>query len=140
VRIARPAPKKARIEIIPLIDTVFFLLVFFMMASLSMAIYHGMPVNLPQAASGRQAVAESASVTVDREGRTFVNHDPVPLPGLGERVSSLVRTNPSLAIIINADGDVTHRHVVDVLDTLRTAGISRMAIAVHPAGVPAPTR
>ena len=46
--------KKARIEIIPMIDTIFFLLVFFMISTLSMSQYRGMPVNLPKAASGRQ--------------------------------------------------------------------------------------
>ena len=132
MKLARPAPRKARIEIIPLIDTVFFLLVFFMMSSLSMAVYHGMPVSLPQAATGQQSIAESASVSVDREGRTFVNREPVSLSGLGERVRSLVQINPALAVIINADGDVTHRHVVDVLDALRGAGVNRMAIAVTP--------
>ena len=132
MKIARPAPRKARIEIIPLIDTVFFLLVFFMMASLSMAVYRGLPVNLPQAATGQQTVAESASVTVDREGHTFVDRAPVPLAGLGEHVGSLVRANPALAVVINADGEVAHRQVVDVLDVLRTAGVSRMAIAVTP--------
>jgi biopolymer transport protein ExbD len=132
VKIARAPLKKARIEIIPLIDTVFFLLVFFMMASLSMTVYQGMPVNLPQAVTGQQKAAETTSVTLDREGHTFVNRDPVPLAALGERVGALVRANPSMAVVINADGDVTHRHVVDVLDNLRAAGISRLAIAVVP--------
>jgi biopolymer transport protein ExbD len=130
VKIARAEPKKARIEIIPMIDTIFFLLVFFMMASLSMAVHHGMPVNLPQAATGVNAVTDAVSVSVDRDGRTFLEREPVPLAGLGERVRSLEQ--PGRAVIINADAEVTHRHVVDVLDALRTAGVSRIAIAVKP--------
>lgn len=140
MRLARRAPKKARIEIIPLIDTVFFLLVFFMMASLSMAVYHGMPVNLPRATSAQQTVAESTSITVDRDGQTFVNREPVPLGSLGDRVRVLLQRNPALAVVINADGDVTHRHVVDVLDALRTSGVSRMAIAVTPTATGRPSR
>jgi len=59
MRIQRRSMKKARIEIIPMIDTIFFLLVFFMISTLSMSQYKGMPVNLPKAASGRQAPAEA---------------------------------------------------------------------------------
>jgi biopolymer transport protein ExbD len=72
MRIQRRSSKKARIEIIPMIDTIFFLLVFFMISTLSMAQYRGMPVNLPKAASGQQAPAESAAVTIDKEGRLFL--------------------------------------------------------------------
>ena len=71
MRIQRRNPKKARIEIIPMIDTIFFLLVFFMISTLSMAQYRGMPVNLPKAASGQQAPAESAAITIDKESSNF---------------------------------------------------------------------
>jgi biopolymer transport protein ExbD len=132
VKLARYESKKARIEIIPMIDTVFFLLVFFMMASLSMAVYRGMPVALPQAASGVATVPKSVSVSVDRAGQTFLDREPVPLSGLEPRVRLLARQQPSLAVIVNADAEVTHRHVVNVLDALRAAGVSRIAIAVTP--------
>ena len=132
MKLAHPAPRKARIEIIPLIDTVFFLLVFFMMASLSMAVYAGLPVNLPQAATGRVAASETSSVTVDREGHAYLNREPVAMTDLDQRVRQLLQGNPALAIVINADGDAAHRHVVAVLDALRLAGVSRMAIAVTP--------
>ena len=49
-----------------------------------------------------------------------------------QRVRQLLQGNPALAIVINADGDASHRHVVAVLDALRLAGVSRMAIAVTP--------
>jgi len=71
MRIQRRSPKKARIEIIPMIDTIFFLLVFFMISTLSMAQYRGMPVNLPKAASGQQAPAESAAITITRRRASF---------------------------------------------------------------------
>jgi biopolymer transport protein ExbD len=133
VKLVRSAPKKARIEIVPLIDTVFFLLVFFMMSSLSMAIYRGMPVNLPGATTGQaQRTTRTTSITIDREGRTFIERERVELSAIGPRIHSLAQGNPEMAVVINADGDVTHRHVVDVLDALRTSGVSRMAIAVNP--------
>ena len=140
MKVPRHEARKPRIEIIPMIDTVFFLLVFFMIASLSMTAYNGMPVNLPQAATGVQAASESASVTVDRTGQTFLDREAVPLSGLGQRVRSLVSERPSLAFVINADGEVAHHHVVDVLDALREAGASRIAIAVTPSGTSRPSR
>ena len=84
MRIQRRNPKKARIEIIPMIDTIFFLLVFFMISTLSMAQYRGMPVNLPKAASGQQAPAESAAITIDKESRTFLNKQEVDQAALGD--------------------------------------------------------
>ena len=142
MKLTTTAPKKARIEIIPLIDTVFFLLVFFMMASLSMAVYHGLPVNLPRASTGQTTTADRASVTVDRDGRTSLDREPLALGALTDRVRARLATNPTLAVVINADGETSHHHVVDVLDALRASGVSRMAIAVTPtaarAGTPAP--
>src|SRR5262249_39068490 len=128
----RREARRARIEIVPMIDVVFFLLVFFMMASLSMAVYGGLPVNLPQAATGQGAAARSRSVTIDREGRAFLNREPVAVAELEGRVRPMLQGNPTLAIVINADGDAAHHHVVAVLDALRLAGVSRMAIAVAP--------
>ena len=75
MRIQRRSMKKARIEIIPMIDTIFFLLVFFMISTLSMSQYKGMPVNLPKAASGRQAPAESAAITIDKDDRLFLDNN-----------------------------------------------------------------
>jgi biopolymer transport protein ExbD len=132
VRLRRRESRRARIEIVPMIDVVFFLLVFFMMASLSMAVYAGLPVNLPRAASGQVAASETASVTIDHDGHAYLNREPVAMADLDQRVRQLLQGNPALAFVINADGDAAHRHVVAVLDALRLAGVSRMAIAVTP--------
>jgi biopolymer transport protein ExbD len=125
--------RRARIEIIPMIDVVFFLLVFFMMASLSMTVYRGMPVNLPRATSGTDAPAESAAITVARDGQAYLDRQPVTRAALDERLRSLVGANPAVAIVITADEEVAHGRVVDVLDAARTAGVTRMAIAIRPA-------
>ena len=134
MRLRARAPKKARIEIIPMIDVVFFLLVFFMMASLAMTIYRGLPVSLPEAASGQRAAAETANITVARDGQTYLNREPVPVSALSEKLRPLLAANRDLAVVINADREVAHAHVVDVLDGLRGSGVTRIAIAVAPAG------
>src|SRR5262245_43517699 len=113
------ASRKARIEIIPMIDVVFFLLVFFMMASLAMTIHQGLPVSLPKAASGERAVAETATITLARDGAAFLNREPVAIDALRGRLLPLLAARPDLAVVVNADREVAHARVVDVLDELR---------------------
>jgi biopolymer transport protein ExbD len=132
VKLARRDPRKARIEIIPMIDTVYFLLVFFMMTSLAMATYRGMPVNLPRAQSGQATRDDSAAITLAKDGGTFLNREPITPAALGERLRGLVAGNPNLVVMIHADGEVQHHRVVQVVDVARTAGVARIAIAVAP--------
>jgi len=132
MRIQRRTPKKARIEIIPMIDTIFFLLVFFMISTLSMAQYRGMPVNLPKAASGQQAPAESAAITIDNQGRLFIDKQPVEKGMLGDLLRQQLAHNNDLLVVINADDRVEHGRVVEVMDIARSANVARMAIAVKP--------
>jgi biopolymer transport protein ExbD len=132
MRIQRRSFKKARIEIIPMIDTIFFLLVFFMISTLSMTQFKGMPVNLPKAAFGHQAPAESAAVTIDKEGRLFLNQQPIDKSVLGESLRQQLDKNPDLLVVINADDIVEHGQVVEVMDIARGANVAKMAIAVKP--------
>jgi biopolymer transport protein ExbD len=132
MRIQRRAAKKARIEIIPMIDTIFFLLVFFMISTLSMAQYRGMPVNLPKATSGQQAPAESAAITIDKESRIFLNKEEVDQAALGDLLRQQLEQNSELLVVINADDGVEHGRVVEVMDIARGANVARMAIAVKP--------
>src|SRR5262245_13740509 len=130
-----PTARRARIEIIPMIDVVFFLLVFFMMASLAMTLYEGLPVSLPHAASSERMKAETASITVDREGQVFLNREPITLPALRDRLRPMLVKHRELSVVINADRDVAHARVVDTLDALRQTGAHRIAIAVTPDGI-----
>ena len=132
MRIQRRSMKKARIEIIPMIDTIFFLLVFFMISTLSMSQYKGMPVNLPKAASGQQAPAESAAITIDKDDRLFLDKQPVDKSSLRDLLRQQLVKNPELLLVINADDGVAHGHVVEVIDIARSADVVKMAIAVKP--------
>jgi len=132
MRIQRRSIKKARIEIIPMIDTIFFLLVFFMISTLSMTQFKGMPVNLPKAASGQQAPAESAAITIDKDGRLFLNQQAIDKAALGEALSQQLARNAEMLVVINADDGVQHGQVVEVMDIARGANVAKMAIAVKP--------
>jgi biopolymer transport protein ExbD len=131
VKFRRRVPRKARIEIIPMIDTVFFLLVFFMMASLSMTVHGGIPVNLPKAAKAEAARAP-VSVSISREGTIYLERQPIGVDELTARLQERARTEPEVGIVIEADTDALHGRVVDVMDAARLAGIGKMAIAVTP--------
>jgi biopolymer transport protein ExbD len=132
MRVQRRSTKKARIEIIPMIDTIFFLLVFFMISTLSMTQFKGMPVNLPKAVSGQQAPAESAAVTIDKDGRLFLNQQAIDKTALGDALRQQLAKNAEMLVVINADDGVEHGRVVEVMDIARSANVAKMAIAVKP--------
>ena len=130
MRLSRRTVKKARIEIIPMIDTIFFLLVFFMISTLSMARYSGVPVNLPKAATGQQPASESAAVTMTPDGKIFIDKQEVPRENIRALLQERIVANPELLVLINADERVEHGRVVDLMDDARQAGVTKMAIAV----------
>jgi len=131
-----PVPKKrARIEIIPLIDIMFFLLASFMMVSLSQTHMKGIRVNLPAAiAPPPSKVKDYVSIKV-REGNvvTFDNQvvsDDQVLP----RLYDLHRANPDIKISISADLMAMHGDVIAVLDKVRSAGITKVGYQIRAAG------
>jgi len=132
MRVPRREPEKARIEVIPMIDIIFFLLVFFMISTLSMTINRGLPVNLPKAASSQRDLRESFNITLTREGDIFLNKEPITLQEIGQRVQAGLVKDPELLAVINADDHAIHGTVVEIMDKVRLAGVSRLAIAVKP--------
>ena len=132
MRVPRREQPKARIEIIPMIDVIFFLLVFFMVSTLSMTINRGLPVNLPTAASSQKDLRENFNLTLTQNGEIFLNKEPITLQDLGPRVKTALVNDPELMVIVNADGDLRHQAVVEAMDELRLAGVVRLAIAVRP--------
>jgi biopolymer transport protein ExbD len=130
MRVPRKEQPKARIEIIPMIDVIFFLLVFFMISTLSMTINRGLPVNLPTAASSQKDLRENLNLTLMQDGTIFLNKELITLQDLGPRIKTALAAEPELMVILNADGDVRHQSVVEAMDELRLAGVARLAIAV----------
>jgi biopolymer transport protein ExbD len=136
MRVSSPVPhKRARIEIIPLIDIMFFLLASFMMVSLSQTHMKGIRVNLPAAvAPPPSTVKDYVSIKV-REGNvvTFDNQivtDDQVLPRLYE----LHRSNPEIKVSLSADLMAMHGDVITVLDKVRSAGINKIGYQIRAAG------
>jgi biopolymer transport protein ExbD len=132
MRLPAFAKKKPRIEIIPMIDTMFFLLVFFMIATLAMTIQHGMPVSLPTAESSTDKIAEHVSLTLTREGRLYYNKEAITLQELEMRLANLQQSSSDPSLLINADEQVPHGRVIKVMDLIRMSGITTMGIATKP--------
>jgi biopolymer transport protein ExbD len=131
MRVPRQKSEKARIEIIPMIDVIFFLLVFFMISTLSMTINRGLPVNLPKAASSQKDLRESFNITVTQDGTLFLNKEQTSLVELGQQVKAGLEKDPELVVIVSGDDQASHGAIVSVMDEVRLAGVSRLAIAVR---------
>ncbi len=132
MKLSSEVKKKARIEIIPMIDTMFFLLVFFMIATLSMTLQKGMPVNLPEAGSSTDDLPEQVTLTISHTGDLFFNKDAITIPELEPRLQDLLYYGEEPAVVINADEAVSHGRVIEVMDSVRKSGIFNMAIATKP--------
>ena len=123
------ARRRARIEIIPLIDIMFFLLATFVMVSLSMVKNRGMPVRLPAAASaGPQERKSYAAITVTEAGKIYLDKEEVGLKGLPARLSKMKQGNPDLQVFIHGDERAPFGSVAHVLDEVRLQGITKVAI------------
>jgi len=127
-----PSPRgarKARLEIIPLIDIIFFLLATFVMVSLSMVKNQGIPVNLPvAAASAPQERGDFTVITVSADGAVYYNKDAVTLEELAARLKDLKAADADPRVFINGDAQAEFGRAVAVLDEVRRLGISKVAI------------
>jgi biopolymer transport protein ExbD len=133
MRLPRTSRKKPRIEIVPMIDTMFFLLVFFMVATLSMTVQRGVPVNLPHAASARDEIKQVVTLTLTKEGKLFFDKEELASPAEAAlRLASQTRADTQVSVMINADRAVEHGRVIDLMDAVRQAGVTRIAVAVRP--------
>jgi len=127
-----PSPrgaKKARIEIIPLIDIIFFLLATFVMVSMSMIQNQGINVNLPIAASSTpQDRKDYSSISVTEAGEYFFNKESVTLEQLVERLKEVKSADRDPRVFINGDQKAELGKAIAVLDEVRKLGISKVAI------------
>jgi biopolymer transport protein ExbD len=125
--------KKARIEIIPLIDIIFFLLATFIMVSLSMSKNQGVQVALPSAGSAAslgepQEMEKALTLSCTEKGEVFFNKEKITVAQLPYRLQGYKITAKDPRVIVNSDAGADFKHVVTLLDEVRKAGISKVGI------------
>jgi biopolymer transport protein ExbD len=125
----RGSSRKARIEIIPLIDIIFFLLATFMMVSLAMIRDQAIRVNLPHASTGTaQDRKDGAWITITESGDLYFNQEPLSFQDMPARLRAFKKEHPDPKIFINGDEKAYFGRAIGILDEVRKMGISKVAI------------
>jgi len=136
MKIGSPVPHhRARIEIIPLIDIMFFLLASFMMASLSMMKLQTIKMNLPTATTAtKDFKPDIVNIAVSVDGDISIDKKPMNLVEVQNFLSNKFRVNTNVPVYISADAKATHGTVINVLDLVRRQGIQKVSFAISPGG------
>jgi biopolymer transport protein ExbD len=135
MKIRTPIPeKKSRLEIIPLIDIMFFLLASFMMISLQMQIVRTVKANLPTATLAiSNTKPDIVNLLVNRDGQVSADKKVISFSDLNTLLTNRFSLNTNLPVYITGAQDATHGSVIFVLDLVKRVGISHVAIAVKAA-------
>ena len=120
--------KKVRIEMLPLIDIVFLLLVFFIYAMLSMAVHRGLPVLLPSSVSAKIDKELIFSVTVKSDGTLYIDKEQVSLNDLASFLKTKSAPEKEVGILLFADRSLSYQTLFQVLDQIKMAGIHRISL------------
>ena len=120
---------KPEFMIVPMIDIIFFLLVFFMMNSIETVAQKSLGVQLPQAQSATQVKQSPVILTLDKEGHILIDSKPYSIDEARAYIASKVGENPNTAVLLQADKNTQHGFVVAIMDMLKTIGVKKFSIA-----------
>ena len=127
-----------QIQIIPLIDVVFCILTFFLLAALQFTRQQAINVDLPKASTGENSAANSQikskilPVTIDAIGLTYIEKEPVKQEELEARLKQYIQANPDGILVLNASRTATYNDVIQTLDLLRKVGGNRVSLGIIP--------
>ena len=119
------------INVTPLVDVVLVLLVILMVTA-GYVTARGLPLDLPRAATG-EATPRTLTISITRDGRTYLDGDPIDPGGLRARVRAAASVDPETRAVIAADGRTAHADVIKVIDLLRRESVTRFSLNVDPA-------
>ncbi|MBD2196199.1 MULTISPECIES: ExbD/TolR family protein [Calothrix] len=135
--------EEVQIQLIPLIDVIFCILTFFLLAALQFTRQQAINIDLPKANSGTsptgalQANSNILPVTIDAVGQTYVEKNMVTREQLAEVLKRYVQANPNGVLVLNASRTATYNDVIETLDLLRQVGGDRVSLGIIPG--PSPT-
>ena len=121
--------KPPELNIIPMIDIMFFLLVFFMLSTMYMIDLKTIPVKLPKATSAASDTTSTFAVSLKSDGSIYLGDAKTDLKALLTQASLEQKNNPYFAVIIRADKDIDYGRVITLIDKLKGSGITRFGLA-----------
>ena len=127
----RKAFARPEVMIIPMIDIMFFLLVFFMMSTLYMVNIKTVDVNMPKAQSAETQMNVNYLVTLKADGSLWLEDQPIAEGDLLKRAQQENKRNPRFAVVVRADQGMDYGMVIGLLDKLRGVGIARFGLAAE---------
>ncbi len=131
--------KKGRIEIIPLIDIMFFLLASFMLVSLTMVKMRTIKMDLPTATQAqRDFKPDIINVQVDRQGDIYIEKEHLNLLQLQDYLHDRLKKNPEVPVYISGDRLATHGDIINILDLVRRCGIQKVSFSISGEAVSTP--
>ncbi len=135
MKIGSPVPhRKARIEIIPLIDIMFFLLASFLLASLSMMRLQSVKMDLPTATTAhRDFKPDILNIAVKANGEVYYESKQVNMDQLQQILADAFRKNTNVPVYLSGDKETKHGTIIRVLDLVRRQGIQKISFAISPA-------
>ncbi len=128
MKVNLPQTKKARIEMLSLMDIVFLLLVVFIYSMLSMSVHHGMPVTLPVSSAAKPDKALLLSVTVKADNLIYVDKKQVDIENLASYLQERSQGQKDPGILLFAHKDISYQKLFNVLDRIKTAGLSKISL------------
>lgn len=132
--------KEVSIEIVPMIDVIFCILTFFILAAVGFSRQQALSLNLPKASTGTSQMREMLVVSLDNRGQLYLEKQPVSQVQLYSAIKNYHSLNPSGLMVLHASQEVRYSQVIEVLDMLKEVGGERVALATLPGKSQAPTQ
>ena len=128
MKLLEKPPKKSVINLTPLIDVLFILIIFFTVSSTFLE-QPGIELDLPEAESSQSHTAQKVIIYVDQQQDIFLNDDPITLETLAESVEAMISAQTDKSVVLNADAGVTHGMIIKIMDRLRKKGIYKIIVS-----------
>jgi len=136
----RRKPQKVRVEMLPLMDVVFLLLVFFIYSMMSMSVHRALPLNLPKSGAAESDRSVALALTVKADGALYLNKEPVSPDALTDALTQTLaarkseQNDPEPSVQIFAEDSLSYQDLFRVLDRVKAAGIRKVSLQASPEG------
>ena len=128
MKVGLQAKRKPRIEMIPLIDLMFLILVSFVYGVFFMSVHRGVPVTLPLSSTAKIENQLTLTLSIQADGSLFLDKEPVPFENLGETLKLRAAENKETGVLLFADRNLPYQKLYAVLDLIRMAGLSQVSL------------